>query len=433
MLVLDDFERNLETGGSAFLDPDGGAILCALAGSARRGRLLVTCRHPVPGVESLLHRVPVGPLSPAEGRKLLLRLSALRDSLNEAGSEAKIMRVVGGHPRMLEFLDALLRGGEGRLSHVTLKLRNLVAEHGLDLETAGDRLEESLHAALIIGMRDILLDELLDLTCSDGIDEALLQAATSNLPVTPAGLARMLVFNSADSDDSGDEGSAERALARLADLSLVHRFPNGSAWVHRWTAEGLACLDEDVHRKRCVRAGCYRRWRCRHESHALEDAVESVRNFLVGGDYDAAVAGAGDCVAVLDRFQKLMTIAAFTSEVLEILPETHPGFAPLADQEAQAHLALGNTDSAQRRYTRLLARYERLAQAEPDRADYQRDLSVSLVKVGSGDDPSGVVHLERALTILESLKDTGRLEPVDEPMIPELKRMLHDRGLKTRD
>jgi tetratricopeptide (TPR) repeat protein len=44
--------------------------------------------------------------------------------------------------------------------------------------------------------------------------------------------------------------------------------------------------------------------------------------------------------------------------------------------------ALGQGDSAREAYLKSLAIAERLAQAEPDRADYQRDLSVSYKRVG---------------------------------------------------
>jgi hypothetical protein len=74
---------------------------------------------------------------------------------------ARILRVIGGHPRMLELLDA-----------------------------------------------------------------ALLQTAVSSLPVAPAGLARMLAGEEAT--QAGDAAAAERALRRLEDLSLVHRFPDRS-------------------------------------------------------------------------------------------------------------------------------------------------------------------------------------------------------------
>ncbi len=70
---------------------------------------------------------------------------------------------------------------------------------------------------------------------------------------------------------------------------------------------------------------------------------------------------------------------------------------------------------------------ERLAQAEPDRADYQRDLVVSLWKVGTSDDPAGCEQFKRALAILEFMSESGRLDKVDEPLIPQLKQLIQER------
>lgn len=420
VLVLDDFEQNLEAGGGAFLDGNVGGYVRVIAESTRRGRLLITSRYPIPGVEALLHRVPIGPLSPSESRKLLQRLPALR--VCDPATLSAVLRAIGGHPRMLEFLDALLRGGRGRLPHVTQRLQKLLAERGLDPGAAVIRLEEGLDTALLLGMRDVFLEELLDLARTERIDEVLLQVATSNLPVTPAGLARMLA------DDAGDTTAVASALERLENLSLVHRFPDGSVWVHRWTAQGLARLaNAAAHRTRCIRAGRYRWWRVDHqESHTIEDAVEAVRNFLAGQDFDVAVRCATACFEALHRFQQSMELAALASEVLETLPEAHVGFASVVDKEAQAYLALGFTDRALMRYEGLLKRYERLA--EPDRADYQRDLAVSLVKISTVVERD-VKGLQRALSILVSLKTRGRLAPIDEPMIPAVQEMLRDRDL----
>jgi hypothetical protein len=52
LLVLDDFEANLTTGGDAFLDADVALYLSLLSQQARRGRLLITSRHPAPGTHA---------------------------------------------------------------------------------------------------------------------------------------------------------------------------------------------------------------------------------------------------------------------------------------------------------------------------------------------------------------------------------------------
>jgi tetratricopeptide (TPR) repeat protein len=420
---------------------------------------------------------------------------------------------------MLEFLDALLRGGQGRMAHVTDKLQRLLAEQGLPPQASMRDLDEALQAAVLLGARDVFLQELLDLARREGSDEVLLQAAASNLPITPAGLARAL--GGAD----GDATPLTQALARLEHLSLLHRFADGCVWVHHWTAQGLARLvDAHAQGARHIRAGRYRLWRVEHESHSLDDAVEAVRNFAAGQDFDAAVASAQSCFAALTRFGQTVGIAGLASELLETLSPEHPGFAAVADQEAQAHLALGFMDRAVARYTQLQTLRERLAAAEPQRADYQRDLSVSYIKVGdlyralgqgeqareaylqalaiherlaaaepqradyqrdlsvsyermgdlyralgqgeqareaylkdlaiaerlaaaeperadyqrdlvaslhrvgAAEDPPATEHLQRALSILEALQHSGRLAPVDEPMVAALRQLLRDLG-----
>jgi len=378
VLVLDDFEQNLREGGSGFLDAATRDRLLDLAKNAREGRILITCRYPIPVLASYLRQIAIGPLSPAESRKLLLRLEGLRD----LGSKqvAKALAMIGGHPRMLEFLDALMRGGrEARLPQVIEKMSEIAEEAGIELDAQAGQMEASLEAALQIGMRDIFLDALLDAAREENLEDILLQTAVSNLPVAPDGIARMLAETP---EDPIAAHLLDRALDRLAALSLIYLFPDKAAWVHRWTAEGLARIDAVGYRARCIRAGRYRMWRVQHESRNLEDAVEAMRNFFAGEDYDAAAASGQACIGALGRFNQTIRVAALAAEALETLPEEHDSFAAIADAEARAYLSLGETSRAKARYLILLENHERLAAAEPDRADYQRDLSVSYNKMG---------------------------------------------------
>jgi hypothetical protein len=119
LLVLDDFERNLEVGGRSFVDPGFAELFTALCATTGRGRLLVTCRHPVPGdAMSMLLEVPVPPLSRSELGRLFLRHPALRDL--EAEDRRAVMRTIGGHPRLIELA-----------AHVTSPARLLRARYGI--------------------------------------------------------------------------------------------------------------------------------------------------------------------------------------------------------------------------------------------------------------------------------------------------------------
>ena len=402
LLVLDDFEQNLTPGGGEFLNPELANYLAAFAQNARRGRLLLTCRYPVPSFDAFLARVPVLPLSNAETRKLFLRLPALK-SLKPAESLA-LMRTIGGHPRMFEFLDALMRGGSGRLPHVTTKLKDLCTQLGINPADDSRTLQQSLDDALKLGARDVFLAELLDITRANHWDEHLLQLAVSNLPVSPNGLARMFNENAGPPETR----VAANAMSALESLSLVYRFPDQSALVHRWTAEGLAHLEgEQLTRARARRAGSYR-WKLVDETHDIDDAVESVRNFLAARDFAAASAPEDSCLTFFANSNQTIRCTALASEILEILPETHDDFGWIANREADAHIALGSGELALNRWIQINGVLEQRAAAEPNRADLQRDLSVSYEKLGDlaralGQNDSALEYFQKSLAIAERL------------------------------
>ncbi|HVC62775.1 MAG TPA: hypothetical protein VND19_20730, partial [Acetobacteraceae bacterium] len=86
---------------------------------------------------------------------------------------------------------------------------------------------------------------------------------------------------------------------------------------------------------------------------------------------------------------------------------------------------LGQGEAARDAYAKALEIRERLARAEPDRADYQRDLVASLVRQAEMTDGAAArAHLQRALGIVEALQASGRLAPADAGMLPALRRML---------
>src|SRR5262245_17132886 len=77
------------------------------------------------------------------------------------------------------------------------------------------------------------------------------------------------------------------------------------------------------------------------------------------------------------------------------------------------YLGLGQREQARAAYGKTLAIAERLAQAEPDRADYQRDLSISLVRIGTL--TNDATAFSKAWQILTTLALSGRLDPADGP------------------
>ncbi|MCA1672867.1 MAG: hypothetical protein LC799_11930, partial [Actinobacteria bacterium] len=391
LLVLDNFEDNLSPDGGGFVDAGTAAVIERLAGCCVEGKLLVTSRHPLPGMRDLFRQISVGPLSPSETRRLFLRLTGLR-ALPEA-DVALVHRLVGGHPRVLEFLDALLQRGVST-ARVRDKFHELASAHGVDL--IQDRpMREHVELAIQLGARDICLDVLLD--ALEGAErEVLLQTAVSTLPVEVPDLATALA-------ESGlDDAVITRAAQRLADLSLVVCADEG-LWVHRWTAEGLRKRQPgDDYRRRCHRAGELRLRRITSGSRDVAEGIEATQNFLDAEAWDQAAEMAIGVVNFLAQHSNLQRLS-FAAQVLTGLPPHHHDYYLFVDHEGAALVALGFTNEAVERYRTLVETCSQRARAEPGRADYQRDLSVSYNKLG--DLHSALGEGEQALALFQQSLD----------------------------
>ena len=170
LVLLDNFEDNLRPDGDAryaVSDQVLAALLAAWVTDPGQSRLLVTCRYSFAlpgGAEQALSFRQLGALSRAETMKLAWSLPAL-DRLDGAQLE-QVWRLAGGHPRSLEYLDALLSDGEARYPDVTDRLNKAItrrlsgADRGQWL-AARTGLEAALAETVALAADDILLEDLL--------------------------------------------------------------------------------------------------------------------------------------------------------------------------------------------------------------------------------------------------------------------------------
>ena len=102
--------------------------------------------------------------------------------------------MVGGHPRCLEYLDALLSGGHSTYPDVTTRLAaNLARRPDVpDLDewfAAHGTLEPALAETLTLAADEVLLDQLLaGLAATPGAEDLLLGLSVYRSPVDQAGL-----------------------------------------------------------------------------------------------------------------------------------------------------------------------------------------------------------------------------------------------------
>jgi hypothetical protein len=125
LLVLDNFDDNLllEDGTCTIRDPELVELLASWAARPHRGRLLITCRHQFAVPDVAGPRIAfrhLGPLSRAGAIELATSLPAL--SLLGEHDLDLVWRLLGGHPRAMEYLDSLLASGDGGFAALAERL-----------------------------------------------------------------------------------------------------------------------------------------------------------------------------------------------------------------------------------------------------------------------------------------------------------------------
>ncbi|MFY1615662.1 tetratricopeptide repeat protein [Micromonospora sp. WMMD736] len=238
LVVLDNFEDNLIRasgidGDWSVGDPGLAGLLAAWLTSPGRSRLLITSRYrfrlPEPAAERL-HPYQVPPLSLAETRKLLWSLPRLDRHAVDLDAQQRIWQTVGGHPRALEYLDALLPGsggdpaGQGRFADITRRLRQAVETR---LGTAGTEawlaqqrtLDAALADTVTLAADDVLLTE--HLTRLDAVEGAVRLLAGISVyrePVEVNGLLFHIGLANPDADREQRPGGMAAAAVQIRDL-----------------------------------------------------------------------------------------------------------------------------------------------------------------------------------------------------------------------
>ncbi|MET9224723.1 CHAT domain-containing protein [Lentzea sp. NPDC003310] len=408
VVLFDDFEQNLTAAGE-FLDPGFAEIFTAVCHRAQAGRVLVTCRYPIPGAESVLLRLEVPALTPAELGRFLLRLPALRDL--SAQDRRVVVRTIGGHPRLIEFLDVLLRRGTAAgFRHVTGKLHALAAREHIDL-TAPRDLATGIGEAVRLGSRDILLDTITE-ELTPRQRELAHQAALARAAFTTQDLAR----TQHDTDPAPNELVATvHDVERLRDFTLLSTTFDDELVMHPWVAgyftRGQADADTSI---RHQRGAAMRLRRLDTGRGGADDLVDLIRHLAGSHNYDDAVRAAFEGC---DLVGGEVAVAALLAEAVPLIPTDHPNYLALADRECVALQNIGLASATMDRRRHLLAIAERLAVADPGNAEYQRDLSVSHNRLGDvavamGDIGTAREHFQAGLDIAERLAvaDPGNAE-----------------------
>jgi tetratricopeptide (TPR) repeat protein len=365
LVLFDDFEQNLPVGGGSFTDPGFAEVFAGLLEAADAGRVLVTTRYPVPDGELLL-QVPVPPLSPAELRRMFLRLSALREL--PLGDRGLLMATIGGHPRLIEFVDALLRQGRANLKDTVTRLRKLAKEQGVQLSDER-QLDQAIEEAMLLGSRDILLDQLMDLL-TDQQREVLLQAAVTTPPMSATDLA---VACHGDNPTTEQQTSTAAAVRQLTDLTLLTPVDPDEVAVHPWVSNALAAFQGDQADHRRSQAITMRLQRFNSGRGDYDDLVDIAHNLAATSRFDELSDFGLEVADLLAHQFGELSVAAFLGEIIPAMPSTRR-YLSLFDRGLNALLRTGSITAGLQQAQAIVEICAREAEAHPDSAAVQRDL-----------------------------------------------------------
>ena len=397
VVLLDNFEDNLHAadgGGWQVRDPELAAFLAGWVRRPGMSRLVFTCRYPfaLPGMaERRLADLHLGPLSAAETRKLMWRLPGL-DAL-PAGDRDRAYRNVGGHPRTLEYLDALLRGGQARFDDVAERMEDRLRDRGITDPAAWlaqpDRgLDASLAEAVTLSVDDVVLSGLLDrLAATPLAAELVIATSVYRVPVDDTALIFQVGQPAERSPDAKrtdrigrvqqaieeaieragggqisleDTGLTPEDYARYqADLaeelrppveaaeglaaavsaaraaSLLVPVPRGDQAplhvVHRWTAGAIAQLHPDAIRQAHRRAAAFWHWRVDTIPQSRQDDIDQ----LLEARYHHHAAGQEDpAVIVTHQVVEQMETWGQYGRAAELCRETLAWVTPGSQEDA---------------------------------------------------------------------------------------------------
>ena len=472
-VLLDNFEDNLHAaddgGGWQVRDPELAALLAGWARRPGQSRLVFTCRYPfrLPGqAERRLADLHLGPLSAAETRKLIWRLPGL-DALPAAGKD-RAYRDVGGHPRTLEYLDALLRDGQARFDDVAERMEDRLRARGITdpaawLARTGRDLDASLAEAITLSVDDVVLASLLEhLSATPIATELVTGASVYRIPVDDTALAfqvgqpaqrppdperqarirqvQQAIQEAIERADGGqisleDTGLTAEEYARYqADLAEEHRppveAPDGLAaavtaaraaglltpvphgdqaplhFVHRWTAGAIAALHPDATGQAHRRAAAFWHWRVDTIPQSREEDIEQ----LLEARYHHHAAGQNDHATEATRtaVNQLQTWGQY-GRAAELCRETLTWLTPGSQDTALFEDTLGNLAQQRGDYDAAERSYRRALDIFEQIGD-QGGMSIGYSQLGQlaqrrGEYDAAEPLYRRALDIFEQIGD----------------------------
>ena len=381
LLVLDDFEANLEPVGEGFrLKTEAarvlGALMWAIEAAGMGHRVVLTCRYDFEfgGLARVLKQ-PLAGLPLADVAKKCRQLGAFGEkSTIEQGLRDRALRLADGNPRLLEWLDKVLRN-PAELG------RGLNAESSV--VAVLDRLEAEPAA-----LRERVLADVLVAQMDGPMREMLRRARVYELPVPRGAVVEIC--------EAGVEGLAvEDLIVRAVALGLLEESPGEELRVPRVLP--LDVVEDEGLAARAARV-LYRLWWEKEKGSSETQRLEVHRLAVEGKDKEIIQTTVKLSVDWINksRFRESIELCKSALEVVKNQSIFH--------QLARSEYSVGEIDAALRHYQVALDLCLENKEREKEEAIIIHDLAT--LKMNQGDVESAIALYQKSLDITEQIGDT---------------------------
>ena len=319
LLVLDDFEHNLESRAGGFVPTtEAAGVLGALVQAVRESgghRVIVTCRYDFEAeAVRYFYKQPLDGMRDADLRKLCDRLPTFApSSIVDSTSRQRAKRLGDGNPRLLGWLNQVLPDEKLDLEAVLGRL-----------EGAGQELREKVLGAALLAQMD------------DPMRELLGRGLVFELPVPVAALREL----------GAGLNDLEGLLGRAVGLGLLEVSPDGAVRVPRILPLGLP---EDEGLAAAAARVLYRLWYQEAETSTEEQRLEIHRLALAGEEGNIAAEMADRLTASWNNSSRFRETVALSQKTLTLTADYR-----VLHNLARAERSLGEVDAARDHYQQAL-------------------------------------------------------------------------------
>ncbi|HAX79631.1 MAG TPA: NB-ARC domain-containing protein [Cyanobacteria bacterium UBA11372] len=369
LLVLDDFEVNLESRNDSYvLQPEAAMVLAALVWAIREvyaaDRLIITCRYDFDSPQlQYFYKQPLEALHGADLRKKCSRLAAFADNSGvDKALQLQAKTLADGNPRLLEWLDKILQNST---------VDKAVILHRLESEDKQQLREQVLAEALLQQM-------------DNNMEEMLSRGLAFELPVPKEALAAVC-------DTIAD---IDKQIHRAVALGLLEVSFDASLRVPRILPLQLPEDGESLY-KQAVEV-LYRLWWKPTESSTEEQAQEIHRLALLGKKGKIA-AKIGSALAIewknQSRFREASQLCKTTLEIVADYRVLH--------QLARSEQELGEVELALNYYQQALE----LCPAEDEKERAAIIHNIGYIYANTGEIEQAIAFYQQSLKLKKRIGD----------------------------